>query len=509
VLSSGHPKIIHNRSAEPLSWQKEEELMRIQEKKQREIDTFWGKDKDLHDRMIETKIMVVEDRRSYKLARWREQTAIFDAWDEVFRQKKLQEDRVKEGYREIERLDYIKYVNSSLTSDDIIDFVWDQNERKADNPRPRHADRWWRQSSSALLPSHQAAPSIQNEVSLSLPSTIGALRMSVHMDGMQQARVIVNKANQAYKESLRLLRLDPSADDDCSDLMSESSQPSLTLSFNSINTDFMNQSIDSSDTYLNMPPRKPPHVPIIDGHIEHKWDQELMLNLAFIESDIGNKGYLTLDELLEAVGSDSVNELLRYTVFGSYLKLRHWWFFEDMYRNRSNMFVTIEAEVESNTPEQTIFCDGVTYADWMNCAKRSSFESRVPLRHIRLQEEHMDIATSGLYPNILSEEEELFTSPTGDPGIYYATVPEREHRCARLIEEGDCVWALHRGGSVWLPAVIKAINIGALEINRDHDTTSYSKFTYDLWHPLSQKELEQSRALNVSDSTSRYSFDLY
>jgi len=148
VLSSGHPKIIHNRSAEPLSWQKEEELMRIQEKKQREIDTFWGKDKDLHDRMIETKIMVVEDRRSYKLARWREQTAIFDAWDEVFRQKKLQEDRVKEGYREIERLDYIKYVNSSLTSDDIIDFVWDQNERKADNPRPRHADRWWRQSSS-------------------------------------------------------------------------------------------------------------------------------------------------------------------------------------------------------------------------------------------------------------------------------------------------------------------------------------------------------------------------
>jgi len=476
--------------------------MRIQEKKQREIDTFWGKDKDLHDRMIESKIMVVEDARSYKLARWREQTVIFDAWDEVFRQKKLQEDRVKEGYREIERLEYIKYVNSSLTSDDIIDFVWDQNERKAnDNPRPKHADRWWRQSSSALLPPHQAAPSIQNEVSLSVPSTIGALRMSVHMDGMQQARVILNKANQSYKESLQLLQLDSSADDDGSDLMSVSSQPSLTMSFSSANTDFMNQSIDSSDTYLNMPPPKPPRVPIVDGHLEHKWDQELMLNLAFIESDIGNKGYLTLDELLEAVGSDSVTELLGYTVFGSYLKLRHWWFFEDMYRNRSNLLVTIEADAESDTPEQSIFCDGVAYADWMKCAEKSAFESHVPLRHIRMQEEHMDIATAGLYPIILADDE-LFTPPTGAPGDDYTTVPEREHRCARFIEEGDCVWALHRGGSVWLPAVVKAINIGGTpEINRDHDTISYSKFTYDLWYPLSQKELERSRALNVSDRT--------
>ena len=113
----------------------------------------------------------------------------------------------------------------------------------------------------------------------------------------------------------------------------------------------------------------------------------------------------------------------------------------------------------------------------------------------------MGIATAGLYPIILADDE-LFTPPTGAPGDDYTTVPEREHRCARFIEEGDCVWALHRGGSVWLPAVVKAINIGGTpEINRDHDTISYSKFTYDLWYPLSQKELERSRALNVSDRT--------
>ena len=87
---------------------------------------------------------------------------------------------------------------------------------------------------------------------------------------------------------------------------------------------------------------------------------------------------------------------------------------------------------------------------------------------------------------------------SGYPGSEYTTVPEREHRCTRMIEEGDCVWALHRGGSVWLPAVVKAIHIGAKEINRDHDTTSYTKFTYDLWYPLSQKDLDRSRALHVS-----------
>ena len=45
--------------------------------------------------MKESKIMIVADVRSY------EQTVIFDAWDEVFRQKKLQKDQVKVNDTEI------------------------------------------------------------------------------------------------------------------------------------------------------------------------------------------------------------------------------------------------------------------------------------------------------------------------------------------------------------------------------------------------------------------------
>ena len=75
-----------------------------------------------------------------------------------------------------------------------------------------------------------------------------------------------------------------------------------------------------------------------------------------------------------------------------------------MYQHRSNMTITIEANVDTGAPEQMLHRDGVTYADWLISAERTCFESHVPLRHIRLHSEHVDIAA--LHPNQMSHDKE-------------------------------------------------------------------------------------------------------
>eukprot|EP01034_Spumella_vulgaris_P024969 gene24969-31369_t len=76
----------------------------------------------------------------------------------------------------------------------------------------------------------------------------------------------------------------------------------------------------------------------------------------------------------------------------------------------------------------------------------------------------------------------------------------------------DCVWGLHAKGCVWLPAVIERIHtnyepsgavgggIGFGYYNSvvSERTPPRAYFTYDIWYPINERVLNQSRAMSVS-----------
>ena len=294
------------------------------------------------------------------------------------------------------------------------------------------------------------------------------------------------------------------------------------------------------------PTAAPAPILAIEGHPQHQWDQELLLQLAFMTLDGGGKGYLTPEEV-SAVSHDSrVHALLSYTVLWASIKKRDWTFFQHMAgaagaagQQQHSMGVMLGGggSLASLSISNNASAAGrrmaavVTLQDWMAAAQGLSLELRVPLRHIRTQTEHIDICTPPPPPVPVSSSSSSGTvnansrpntlrGSAGRRGVGAANVfgglPEREHRVARQLGIGDCVWALHNSGVLWLPAVVRAVHHSGNSVNNNnnnnnsssssggaaaltHDTVSYSTYSYDLWYPLSQKELQRSRALTVSE----------
>lgn len=516
----------------PLDKQIESQLMAKEEKDQRKTDNFWGQDKDLHDRELERNMMVVEDEASLKNEHWNEKVKLHNRWDEEYQRNQWYENRSQFMYKEIERREYLKFVHSSLSSNEVINFVWDRNEEV-------DVDK-----GSTVMQNMSSA--IGNEISLSLPSTIGALHMSIHLDGLQQSKSIVEKASNSFKKTLRRVN-NQTANDNASNSLTLKKKSQLNALENL--TDVKDKDelslIPSPETNSVMPSFYNQYIPTMDGHSIHKWDQDLMLQLAFIGLDEGNKGYLTLEEVAKVSNNAAAHSLLKFTVFWVHIKKRNWLFFENMYYNR--MKTTVESVKKTLAHKNThtnvsvggstlglsvgeslgdCGSSGLTMIDWLSAASSIAYEFAVPLRHIRLQSEHIALCTSSS-----SHEQQVGrvkgVGCYGDPANLFSMLPEREHRCARILHEGDCVWALHLSGALWLPAVIKKVH---MTVNNDINSTHYHNnnyhhhnnqvrtpltavlphshttaiaycgYTYDLVYPLSERDLQKSRMMTVSSS---------
>jgi hypothetical protein len=456
---------------DPLGNQMESKLMEKEEAEQRRCDRFWGQDKDLHDREIERKLMAEEDACSLKTEKWHETVAIQKRWDEEYQRNVWFENRSEAKYKEIERREYLKFVNSSLSSEEVIGFVWGHKGGGASLQSNQ-------QESQGLVFSDLSA--IGKEVALSLPSAVGALHMSIHLDGLQQSRAIVDEASTAFKQTLRRINTQ-SADD------GDAAQPFKTNALAvSIISDAKKQqkknaaspsksTLEGSDPAATaVAPAAPVPVPALDGHALHKWDQELMLQMAFMSLDKGGKGSLTPEEVAAVSFDSGVHSLLSFTVFWATIKKRNWKFFQGMV-----------------APGEQI-----TLHDWMRTAQALSLEMAVPLRHVRTQEEHDEICRPAPGPG------KRRAVGVGAANVF-SGLPEREHRVSRVLVEGDCVWALHNGGVMWLPAVVKAVHFTApgsakFGHNAHRNTITHSPYCYDLWYPLSQKELSKARTAMAS-----------
>lgn len=538
---------------DPLGNQVESRLMEKEESEQRRTDRFWGQDKDFKDREYERSLMLAEDAASLTNEKWYETVELHKRWDEEYQRNLWFENRSQAKYKEIERREYLKFINSSLSSEEVIGFVWAGNKKRASGS-----------SSSVSLPGESAQhgglvfsdlSAIGKEVSLSLPSAVGALHMSVHLDGLQQSKAIIDGASVAFKKTLRRINTQ-SADD------GDAAQPFKTnsLAAEIIRTTKKQQQQASQrkpgeaatgggggdgaagttaagivdDSALEV--AKVLHSPAVEGHSLHKWDQELMLHLAFMVLDKGGKGFLTPEEVVAVSFDSKAHALLSFTVFWATIKKRNWAFFQRMsspsvvgagapalaHPSQSHSHSQISytgghitplplssASVASNAMgnhQNAVAGSGsasITMKEWLAAAQSLSMETCVPVRHIRTQDEHVKISTGGT--STVATGYVNYSRGVGAANVF-SGLPEREHRLARSLSEGDCVWALHNGGVLWLPAVVKAIHhIQPSNTSSSHDNTvAYSTYSYDLWYPISQKELNKARATMVSETAQFY-----
>lgn len=276
--------------------------------------------------------------------------------------------------------------------------------------------------------------------------------------------------------------------------------------------------------------------PLLWGHAMFHWDQSAMLQAVFNMLDRDNRGYITAESLQRISHDSSLHELLQFTVLWVVVKKRDWTYFfklmetyeepstatpfpvPPLSRNPSKL-----RDKHSDTSSRHLAPIGkspsfrsnhssqsnsgpppksVSYQRWMQAAEVMTRESRVSVRRIRTQDEHT------FHCSLLSFRHDYWDND------HHGVI--RNYRLLRCLKVGDCVWGLHRNGVRWLPAVIEHVHTNPAQV-LSADTLERSswifestdqggidalvdgvQYTYDLWYPLSERDLVQSRLSSTS-----------
>lgn len=166
------------------------------------------------------------------------------------------------------------------------------------------------------------------------------------------------------------------------------------------------------------------HIEELDGHPLYGWEQILMLQVVFDLLDSERKGSITLSQLLKVTTHPEARSIVRFTLFGTYIKLRQEALFSFMFKDQRQ---GMESRVDLKT-----FIGGL---------KAVSTEKSVPARRIRLNDEHV---TFCMRPES-SKSRLAFNSL------------HRKAFLRRVLKAGDFVWALFFEGVMRFPAIIDSI----------------------------------------------------
>ncbi len=526
-------------------------LMAREEWEQRLVDNFWGLDKDLRDRNQEIAIMTEEDYHSRKFEQRLRIERLHALWDEeYFRQQEL-ERFIQRQNKSVIRTDHLKLINSPIPVEDIFHVLW----------APTTSDH-----QQHLFIQEKIAPTLKDTARIGLngtgnfssldgggsssngaggggggaTSSLDSVHMSLHLEGLQRSREILDNAKTSYRKVIKELKnldLSTSITNNVNG-RSSTAVDNLGGSIGKVNhagSVFSNDdtkqtqsrsifsAIQEVSNALGYPASATEATPLpvyndaLEGHPIYKWDQEAMIQTAFNLLDRGSKGYLTRDDLQFIANDLNIHNLLQYTIFWSVIKRREWYIFEQLlqsvvlentfttnslttltsgggrnhplYQNNSNNNnITIaplvkqkstssirsshsgtsgkgenshhhphhhhpsgiRGSVNGNNKFQQHPKESISYFQLLDCALSLSKEFYCHIQYIRTQDEHE------YYTSLLTKSRNQQF-----PSTYYDNENNgiiRHFRVMRKLAIGDCVWALHRKGVRWLPAVIMKIH---------------------------------------------------
>lgn len=491
----------------------EQSLMESEEYMQRREDNFWGLDKDLKDRQQEIGLMNEEDRLSMMLEYYYRMMKQHRLWDaDYFEEQKWKESYVREEIVQ-QRLEHLRLVNSPYPVEEVIHHIWHLEDAEAAPLLPNIAS--LSLNSLYSMPNESKVGQADELLDPSMLS-LESVRMPLHLEGLQRSREIVDQARASMKQALKDIH-----------------STSKTMSLDSQQTPL--PSLDKGKPPLPaaapkvVPPPEPAYNAAVLGHPKYQWDQSRLLQAAFVVLDKEGKGYLSPEALGRVANDAAAHDLLQYTVFWSVIKAKDWTFFQRMLELNEvdshsrlsthsrdgfskdsksarphlaplNKMSSFKSDRSAATP--SIPVKGVSFQTWLQAADGLTREGRVSLRRIRTTTEH-----------------EKYCATTSFRHDYYDSDHHgilRHHRLMRSLQVGECVWALHRNGVRWLPAVVEYIHVSPAIFSDEtfqqsswifdsvdslptaSSMDSHSAYTIDLWYPLSEQDLVQSRLNSTS-----------
>ncbi len=434
--------------------------------------------------------MTEEFNKSLDFENYCKKLLLESKWEESYaeQEKRNEYERV---LRELnERKTYLKTLFTTSKTMDVMHYRWKSNDsifikKNKSKVEELNENQLGEKSyvsnidyelNSAAKPFYSTIIENEEMISLQLPEPYAHPKLSVHTDGLQQARALSNDVNKNSSEQVlgKTLRGRTSS----SILEGGNAAPGKTNRNIDLNGSLLVSKHTSGivNDVLKMLGDKPPpaakgHISACDGHVSYKWDQDLMLKLAFSRlvsvSNVKETPdvQLPLAPAIINIAKDlEIQDLLRYTMFSSWVKKKQW-----------NMF-ELTAFADSNSVAPTKY---ISQDSWFEAARQASYEKNVLRKHIRADSEHKEICIHDATIQKMNSKQ----SVKG----YYATkardnlqVNEVLHHKARMLNVGDIVWGLHGKSVMWFPAVIERIS-------------SENDVKYDLRYLLTTKELRDKR----------------
>ncbi len=211
----------------------EEILMAREEQEQTMIDKFWGIDKDLKDRNVEVTQMTKEDALSRQMETRLHIQHLHRIWDDEFVLHENYMKRLEKERKARERIEHLRLINSPLSMEEVLQEIW--NIDPAQHQQSRAASRGgpglYGEGSNVMIGegSYMDNDQILNNNSLSIAelanqqvanNSMGAappgfenfslslepMRMSLHLEGLQRGREIVDNAAGQYRQLLKEIK---------------------------------------------------------------------------------------------------------------------------------------------------------------------------------------------------------------------------------------------------------------------------------------------------------------
>lgn len=449
-------------------------------------DTFWGFDREAMNCGRDRKDMILEDRRSkkhelymkhiQKLADWRRE----EVEDQVTRAKRALKENEEKQAR------YMQVFMSAQSTTSIKNYSWRSEELPEEM-----------QSSNQEFLEAFYGPSEdfgeEEAVDLFHLDEQGGIQSpgkhsTIHLNGKLQTRIVAPKIKEPT--------ISPKKSSSGSVADSVYLQPGTWLKREHRSSSTRQEGGNGKELLLartqkikNLPHllSEPKYTNDFEGHPVYKWDQYRALRAAFTLLDRHGDGSVSRGALSTIEMDYRIHAVLRYTVFGAWIKKKLW---SEFYKAFDRLCVGHNLKKSGDSSEQSSAAHNggpkgrMTVNQWVTAARDfASFEEKVSVACIRTDEEHRELT-------ILKNTEDwsmLLDSDQNASRSWYAEGMRNSHfqnlrncRLRRCLSRGDSVWGRHCGGSQWLPAVIEAVAPGGQ--------------SYSLRYPLTVQELQNARS---------------